>query len=236
MPNLKQVVRNSLENIRQVSPQILSSIDTLLQRSVVRLQNDDILNPRTLEFTSKDKKQEKRDSDDLLYNYYYLPEDFRKLDEFRPMKNYPYNWVSDEHDLYRKKNENYSQSDLKKLRNRFTIVNNNHDQDSKYEKILIAFPFPEDDETIQLKYYVNGKGLDYSWVNSSAYEAVITDIEAMIGLRQSGDPETEQRISQAVAQQKEMQGTGQQGRGTLNGNFFGARKRNKLRDNNKNNL
>lgn len=233
---LKQIVRNHLENIRQVSPQILANIDSLLQRSVLRLQNSDILSPRTLEFTSKERKQEKRDGDDLLYNFYYLPEDFRKLDEFRPMKNYPYNWVSDQHDLYRKKNKNYTPSDLKKLRNRFTIVNNNHDQDSKYEKILIAFPFPEDDETIQLKYYVNGKSLDYSWISEPAYEAVIMDVEKMIGLRPSNDPEAEDHISNAVEQNKEMQGTGQQGRGTLNGSFFGKSNRNLRRRNNKNNL
>lgn len=36
---LKQVVKNYLQNIRQVSTQILSSIDILLQRNVVRLKN-----------------------------------------------------------------------------------------------------------------------------------------------------------------------------------------------------
>jgi len=234
MSHLRQVVRSALE-MRQVSPQVLSNIDTLLARSTIRLQNSDVLPARTLEFTSKDRKQEKRDGDDLLYNFYYLPEDFRKLDEFRPMKNYPYHWESNEHELYRKKDKNYTPSDLKKLRRKFTIVNNNHDEESKYEKILIAFPFPDDDETIQLKYYVNGKGLDYSWIDEPAFEAVITDIEKMIGIRQPNDPEAEDHISQAVEQTKEFKGQGSQGRQSLSGSYFGKKSRNlNFRDNDNN--
>lgn len=235
MSNLEQIVKNSLE-MRQVSPQILSNVGVLLQRSLTRLQNSDVLPPRTLEFTSKDRKQEKRDGDDLLYNFYYLPEDFRKLDEFRPMKNYPYHWESDEHELYRKKDENYSESDLKKLRNKFTIINNNHDQESKYEKILIAFPFPDDDETIQLKYYINGKDLDFDWVPSTHYEAVIADVEKMVGLRQSNDLEAEDHISNAVGQNKEFKGQGSQGRQSLSGSYFGKKSRNILTRNSDNNL
>ena len=240
MSQLKQVVKSALE-IKSVGPQILSNIDVLLQRSIQRLQNQDILSPRTLEFTSKDRKQEKRNGDDLIYHYYYLPKDFRKLDEFRPYKTYPYHWTGNEHELYREIGENYTESDLKKIQRKFTIVNNNHDQDSKYEKILIAFPFPDDDETIQLKYYVNGKGLDYDWIDASAHEAIISDIETMVGLRKSGDPEVEQRISDAVEQSKEMKGHNQDNKtaGTLGNSrngFFGKRSENLFRSRNKNNL
>lgn len=79
---LKNIVRNHLENVRNVSPKILQGLDTLLQRSVIRLQQSNVLPARTLEFTSLDRKQEKRDGDDLLYNFYYLPEDFRKLIQY----------------------------------------------------------------------------------------------------------------------------------------------------------
>lgn len=222
MSNLKQVIKNALEITQKVSPEILSKLDPLIGRSLVRLQSRDLLPPRTLEFKSAERKQVMYDGDDKLFNYYYLPEDYRKLDEFRPLKTYPYEWESDEYALYEQNIPKGRNKDT--ARRRFTIINNNFDEESKYEKILIASPFPDDDETVQLKYYINGQSLNWDWVTADYHEAIITDIEKMIGLRSAQDQEAEERISEAVERHKELKSTGKVGH--LKGTFFGKRGRN----------
>lgn len=145
MSVLKNIVQNSLE-LRNVDPKIIESVDTLLARAILRLQKFGFLQPRTLEFTCVDRKQE---DPTLGYNYFFLPEDFGKLEEFRPVETYPYIEVSDKYKLTQQINDG---------RKYFTITDNNFDETSPYEKVLIAKPFPEDDEKIQIRYYVNGKG------------------------------------------------------------------------------
>lgn len=210
MSLLKQIVTSSLQ-LRNVSPEVLANVDVLISRSVIRLQKDNILPPRTLEFTCVDRKQEDAT---LGYNYFFLPEDFRVLEEFRPVETYPYIYVADKYKLT-------EQSDSRK---RFTVADNNFDETSPYEKILIATPFPKDEEIVQIRYYVNGRGLDYEWINETYWEAVIADIELMLGLRSQQD--VDDHISRAVSQNKESQGNlVRHGGKSLRGSYFGGSKR-----------
>lgn len=227
MSNLKNIVVNALE-MKSAGPQIISSVDTLIQRALIDLQRSDVLPSRKWTFTCEDRKEEYRDDDEKIYNFFYLPEDFRKLDEFRPLKTYPYKWTGDEYDLYRDTNDNLSDQQEENLQKKFTITDNNFDTDAKYEKILIARPFPEDTETVQIKYYVNGQSLDYDWVSSDYWEAIINWIYAEVGL--VSHEESEDHISRIVGQNKEKSGS-LVGHGTrsLSGKFFGARRRDRKR-------
>lgn len=213
---LKEIVSHAL-NLRNVSPEILADVDKLIYRSTLRLQKDDIIPPRKWEFTCEDRKQEYVVDGEVKYNFFYLPEDFRKLDEFRPLESYPYSWTGDEYQLYKDSGE--KDTDHRKL---FTIVDNNFDEESDYEKILIARPFPKDSEKIQIKYFVNGKNLDWSWLDETYYEAIIMDVQQMLGL--TSIEEADEHISRAVSSHKEQSGalTGN-GLRTLGGSYFGKR-------------
>lgn len=208
MSNLKEIVSNSL-HLRQVEPSIIESVDTLLARSAIRLQKDNILPPRTIEFVCGDRKET---HPTVEYSFFYLPKDFRILEEFRPVKTYPYIYVSDRYKLI-------GESDARK---RFTVADNNFDETSPYEKVLIANPFPKDDEVIQLRYYVNGKGINYDWIDETYWEAIIIDIEQILGLRSV--EEVDEHVMRAVSQNKEAQGNlVRHGGKNLYGSYFGRR-------------
>lgn len=220
MSQLKEIVKNSL-TAKNVSPEILTSIDTFIQRSIIRMQGQDLLPPRVWTFRSLDEKQEFTDQGELVYNFYYMPEDFRKLDEFRPLETYPYNYTSDEYSLYKSKDGSQTKSERNKTERQFTVVTNNFRDDTDYEKLIIATPFPKDDETVKIKYYVNGKNLDWSWIDVDYYEAIIMDVEQMLGLRSI--QEVDDQVSRAVATHKEQSGKAMHnGKKTLNGGgYFG---------------
>jgi len=211
MSMLKEIVSNSLQ-LRQVDPSVIASVDTLLARSIIRLQKDNLLPPRTIEFVCGDRKQY---NETLGYNFFYMPEDYRKLEEFRPVETYPYVYISDQYKFTQESDDS---------RKYFTEADNNFDVDSPYEKILIARPFPKDDEVVQIRYYVNGKGLDYEWIDETYWEAVIMDIEQILGLRSI--EEVDEHVSRAVSQNMESQGNlMRHGKKTLSGSFFGKPKR-----------
>jgi len=208
---LKEFVQASL-SIKQVGPDVLNNVDVLIQRSILRLQAKELLPSRKLEFVCGDRKEEMCIDGEHTFNYFYLPKDFRKLDEFRPMKTYPYDWVSDEYSLINNRNRG----------RKFTIIDTNYDEDSKSEKILIASPFPKDDETIQIKYYVSGENTDWEWIPQSYHESIIVDIEQMLGI--GSVEEVEEQLSRAVARHKGHEGNViNHGKHRLKGTFFGRR-------------
>lgn len=216
--NLKQIVKNAL-NIRNVSPKILKNIEPLISRSVVRLQGQNLLPPRTLEFKSIDKKEEKVLNGEVDYNYYYLPQDFRKLKSFNVGDGAPYYWMRSDKFL----NNNLEHN----ARKNFTIRENHFEEDSKYEKVLIARPFPTDNTQVRIEYYVNGAGENtWEWVTADQHEAIIMDIEKMIGVRDQGDIEATQQLEQSI--EKHMQPTGNDPNSdgnhfSLKGSYFGKR-------------
>lgn len=222
MSNLKQVVQNSLR-IRQTSPDIIESVDVLIHRALIDLQKNGLLPPRTWEFTSLTEKQEKRDSNgDLLYNYYYLPEDFRKLEEFRPRTKYPYTLVHDINEVYWK---DLSESQEARITRKFVVTDVNFEDDTKTEKVLVAFPFPADDNDIEVRYWSNGKNQNWDWVDEDYYEAVISWIYGELGLR--SPQEVDDDLGRAVATHREQGGNAMDnGKRTLGGgSFFGKRSR-----------
>lgn len=117
-------------------------------------------------------------------------------------------------------------------------MDKNFDDDSGYDKILIAYPFPDDDETIRLKYYVNGKTLDWEWIDETHWEAVIATVREMVGV---GSPEaTEREVGETVSQWKEQKGHNLENDtfSRLQGSYFGKRrprKRLKFNDGKRNN-
>ena len=227
MSQLKEIVKNSL-SAKNVAPNILSTIDTFIQRSVVRLQADALLPPRVWEFKSLSEKQEYTNDGELVYNFYFLPKDFRSLDEFRPLETYPYNKTSDEYSLYKPKDKGKLSSERNNLQRQFTITTNNFDEESPFEKLLIARPFPKDEETIRIKYFVNGKNIDWDWIGEEYYESIIMDVEQMLGLRSI--EEVDDQVSRAVASHKEQGGKAMNhGKRTLNGTFFGRPARRQTR-------
>lgn len=224
MSGLKEIVQSRLR-IKQVSPEIITSIDTLIQSAVIDLQRNDLLPSRTIEFTSLDRKQEKRDSDNkVLYNFYYLPNDFRKLDTFYPRTNNPYNYTNKKQDLYNSASLTLSQQAL--LQKQFGIFDDHIDEDTKSKKILIAYPFPDDDETIEIRYFSNGANQNWDWIDEIYWEVIISWIYRELGLRSTQDLEDD--LGRAVSTHKEDKGHNMENGTfvTLKGSYFGKRGRN----------
>lgn len=226
MGQLQQMVKSSLE-AKNVGPQVLVQLDTWIYRAVMNLQRDDFLPPRTLEFKSGDKRQERRDTDDeILFEYYYLPDDFRKLEEFYVKestdndRHIPYVYEKDANKLY----QYYEDSiDKDTLPHKFTITDNNLNDNTKYDKLLIAYPFPEDDTFIRVTYYVDGTSGNYEWIDPEYYEAVIAQVEFLLDI---GSPQrAEQESANATTQWRERKGQNEYNETTSNikGSYFGKR-------------
>ena len=216
MSELKSIVQNSLE-LKNVSPVIISSIDTLLRRAIVRLHKNDILPPRVMEFISADKKNQ-RDFGDATVNYYVLPEDFRAHEEFYVYDSKPYFWVDDDKHIHKRINADREEINPQR---QFTIVNQNFDSEDKGQKWLVAFPFPDDDATIRLKYYPDGSGGKYEWISQEYWEVVIAEVESIIGLNSQDN--ADHHRAKAVGQWKKRKGTNSnQAKTTLKATYFGG--------------
>lgn len=224
---LEQIVRNSLDG-RNVGPQILSNVEVYIQRAVLRLLKKNMLPPRVWEFTSLDKKQEKRYGD-FTYNFYYLPEDFKELDEFYVIGADAWFWISNENEIFGDIEDDVDRDDARRI---FTIKDINFDTDSKYEKQLIATPFPEDDATVRIKYYVNGKGTDWDWIDETYWEAVISEVESILNLR--SPQEADQHLTDAIGSWREQKGHNPYNKTNvgLKSSYFGGKRRSSIRINN----
>lgn len=214
MNNLKQIVANSLE-LRGVEQKVIDSVDTLIKRSLLRLSKNDILPPRTWEFTSGEHKQQKT-LGEQSYNFYKLPEDWRSLESFYVYDTPPYFWVKDDQTLIRNKVE----SDTNTPRREFTIIHENLDEDSKVQRWLVAFPFPDDDDKVRLKYYTNGMGDSYEWLDSVYWEMVISQVESILGL--VSPQEADLHKAQAIKTNKETKGNKEQGFTRVASSYFGG--------------
>lgn len=229
MSQLKQVVENALR-LRQVSPEIITSVDTLIQRAIVDLSKQDLIPSRTYTFTSLDKKQEYRDSNgDVVFNFYYLPDDFRKLDYFRPRDGYVYTLAGQEYDLYRNNINPLTEEQIANERKRFIITHYAQSEEAKQEKILIVRPFPADDIIVDVRYYSNGSGYDWDWLGEEYWEVIISWVYNELGLTSRQD--LEEDLSDAVAQNKEMSGHNIDNKTykLRQGTFFGNRPRDSRR-------
>lgn len=228
MSQLTQLVKNSL-NGRNVSPQVLQNVESYIQRSIWNLLKKDILPPRVWEFTSEDKKQQKTYSE-FSYNFYYLPEDFKKLDEFYVVGSDAWFWTGNENEIFQDIQEDVDEERQNRL---FTIKDINFDDDTKYEKQLIAAPFPDDDSTVRIKYYVNGKGTDWSWIDLPTYgEAIISEVESILNI---GSPvKAENDMAEAISSWKEQKGHNEYNKTNtrVKTSYFGGKARHSIRNNN----
>lgn len=174
MSNIIEVVQDALE-IRNVAPHVLEKVPRLVRRAVVDLQNDEILPPSKLEFTSiNEKKQKLNEEGEVIYEYYQLPEDYKRLDEFYVDGTAPYQYT-----YY----ENYIDvTSSKKSINYFTITDEYVDEDIGSEKRLICSPFPKDNKRIIIKYFLDGSKTKLSSLNEKHWEVIITKVESLIGV------------------------------------------------------
>lgn len=205
MSQLKQAVKNNLE-LKSVGPQILASVDTLIQRALLRLMKNDILPPRVWEFTCSDYKNEKKELE-----YFILPEDFRAHDEFYVYDDKPYFWTDSVHKL----------RDNKSSKKLFTVLNENFDQKDKGQKWLVASPFPDDDKTVRIKYYSDGSGTNWDWITQEYWEVIITEIESILQL--TAPERADEERAKAIGGWKRQKGSSsKQTRSRLKSSYFGG--------------
>lgn len=203
-----EIVRQDLEG-KNVSPAILENVPSYVRRAVIKLQSREILPPKRFEFNSLTQKQEKRDSNgELMYYFYYLPEDFRTLKEFyvrdvesnNPLNVVPYTYYS--YDNYMSvyqtlQNQNSSQSNVKI----FTITDLN-DNGENNRKILICVPFPDNDKHVELKYYPDGVDTNLDYFSPRHWEAIIEQVHIILGLKSAQDEENTLDEVSSVKNQK----------------------------------
>lgn len=205
-----------------VDPRVLEKTNTLIEEAIWELQKSEVLPPKTLEFISIDGKEEKRfENGELQYNFYFLPQDFHKLNEFfvddkedNPIKRVPYQFVSFDNYLDTVTDDNrrkfFTTTDIS-----FNGVN---------RKILIATPFPKDDVVIKIKYHGDGTDIDFDQIDTRYWKQILREIEGELGIRdeQSVTDSRNVEISRSKNQQGQnfINSTIQKVRPTF---FFGRR-------------
>jgi len=221
--NIIEEVKNALQvhiARRTISKPILEQVPSLVDRAVRRLKRKDLLPTRVWEFTSGDHKEEKRDTKgNIFYNYYRLPDDFRKLDElFVGDNNIPYAWTP--HENYMERISRFNTADFQRVSGRlsddgehsldqyhakqrlFTIKDINFSDKDSPQKVMLLYPFPHDEEYIKVSYHVSGS--DLSYLAEEHIESVIREVEAILELRHPDD--SEQETLDAIDEWKERQG------------------------------
>lgn len=191
MANIVEVVKKSIEPRESVTPEILEATPIYVKRAIMKLQRDGVIPPKIMEFFGENKKEERRDgNDNLMYHYVLLPKDFRRLDklvvhdkggEEDNKDRKPYQHVSNDSFFNRRRDSDD--------RNFFSIVDYNiRDQE---RKILVADPYFEDDDWVEIRYYVDGTDDNIDDYGDKYWESIIATVEEMLGLRSKRDAEDE---------------------------------------------
>jgi len=216
--NIIEEVQNAL-SIHNVEQSTLQKVPSLVSRAIRRLKRKDLLPVRSWEFTSIDHKEEKRDNKgEVLYNYYRLPDDFRKLDElYVGDGEVPYAWTP--HSNYINTISKFRSGSLRSTadtpsdgeqrldkfypyRKLFTIDETNFSDIDNNQKIILLYPFPKDETYIKITYHVSGS--DLSYMSEEHIEAVIREVESILGLRSPQDSEDE--TLEVIDEWRERQG------------------------------
>jgi hypothetical protein len=206
--SIVEIVRNHLD-MRNVSPNILENAPSLVRRAVVKLQAKQVLPPKVIEFLSVNKKEEKRDSNgELMYYFYYLPDDFKTLHEFYVKDTnsnnnsniVPYSYTS--YDNYMANLQSISTENGQTTRKLFTITDINSEGENN-RKALIAVPFPADNIHIQIKYYPDGVDTPLDYFSPRHWEVIIEQVEIILGLR---SPQDEEQTLDEVSSWKNQKG------------------------------
>lgn len=159
-------------------PDTIASMEPKIRLAIVELQKNNLFPETTIEFTSLDMKDEKRDgSGELIFNYYTLPEDFRQLYNKGPAFE-----VEGKSDVYSYRDY----PTFLRIRNSsskpiFTIQQYNGDHGKRNR--LIVDPFPDDTDIVYITYYSNGIGLNIEDVDQQYYMAVINHVLMQLNIR-----------------------------------------------------
>lgn len=200
---LHEYIKDKL-TIRNVGPQILEKVNTLIDEAIWELTRSQVIPPVSMEFTSLDKKQEKRnDNGELIYNYYFLPKDFHTLEEFfvddqpsgEPHKRVPYQFVAYENyiDILKTDTNN---------RKYFTVADVTIKGENR--KVLIANPFPADTIRIIIKYFEDGTESIADRIEKRYWKIVLREIEGELGIRSQQDVDDQRNLE--IANRKNQKG------------------------------
>lgn len=199
-----------------IPSQMIEDVPIFVDQAVIQLQRDQLLPPRTIEFVSIDKKQEQlKLSDDgkLAYNYYDLPKDYRELEEFFTDEQIHYKWDTG----WQYFKHRFDKDGIK----RFTIIDVNDDVDSDPKPRLIAYPFPNDDWQVTIKYYVDGTESAIEGIAKEYWAPIADFVIAEMGL--GSKLEASESVADLVSQKKNKRGLNQYN-GTMlsvKNSFFG---------------
>lgn len=162
-----------------VRPDTLDTIANKVRLAVVELQKDNLFPESTIVFDSIDMKEEKRDSsDELIFNFYELPKDFRQMYSNGPA------FEVDEDGGYTYIEYGRFIKNLSRNKERggkfFTIQTFNGDFGKRHR--FIPVPFPEDDDEVRITYYSNGVDMPIENIDEEYYMPVINHVLHQMGL------------------------------------------------------
>lgn len=192
-PNyLLEAVTDSLQALG-IPEETVQKVPTLVRRAVVDLQRDDILPPRVMSFKAIDKKKEYRDaSGELYYNYIELPKGYRKLHElYVNDQDIPYKYVSHENYLESiSKAKKVRKNDIESFPDRLRLFSTTHinmgDNDIG-KPIIPIYPYPDDDVTLQLKYYIDGTENSLNLLDDTYHTLIVNKVQEFLNLRAPQD-------------------------------------------------
>lgn len=161
-----------------IRPSMLDNIAQKVKLAVIELQKQNMLPETTIEFTSLDMKEERRDNaGKLIYNFYELPKNFWSLFNKGPAfevddsdKKYEY---EDYGEFLRRHNDT---SDYL-----FTLHRFNGEYGVRHR--LIADPFPEDTDIIRVTYYINGLDTEIADLEETYYMPVLNHVLHQMGIK-----------------------------------------------------
>lgn len=190
MNNIIEIVKEDLYG-KNVSPAILEQVPSYVRRAVITLHKEGALPPRIHEFRAIDGKEEKRDENgNLIYNFIFLPDDFFKLDKF-------FVYLTDtEKNRYQRTYQMVSTDMLFSRRSptdgrKFFAIADYSMGDERTRKILVLDPYPEDNDTVEIRYFVDGESVKLSSLGSRYWEPIISQVHQMIGITSRDDAERE---------------------------------------------
>jgi len=187
--NLVDIVANHLDQFN-VRPEILSNLAFEVRQAVIELQKTNLLPESIITFTSLELKDEERDlTGALIYNYYRLPSDFRQLYTDGPAfqvylaagsEPVPYRLVSYPKFLNMLKNTTTDTNEASET-NIFCIKRET-DEDGEVHRLLLARPFPSDDDQVSVTYFSNGVDIPIESVTEEFWRPVIEQVKWQLGL------------------------------------------------------
>lgn len=179
MAEIFDIVGSALR-IRGVSEDVVrQELSNALRRSILRLERQGVLPPKTWQFVIEDVKEEYAVDDDVQYNYIKTPVDFRQLESLY-IKGLTYNWHNNLFGMLAITSPD---------RNYFTITQVNFDED-KPRNIIVFNPIPDGTLVGHLKYWRDGSETSLAEIEPVYYEAVVADVLDIFGITTGSTADT----------------------------------------------